>query len=235
MSIDASTLEATEEGSIVTTIEHTDGTAVVGASRGWLVAPVVGIVAAAGVMFTGAGFSVTDDLPVATMLEKLEDARSTLLLGGAVQAFAAMGVVVFGAWLFMRLRAVGPTGAMTSSVAAGGCGLTAAMMAVAAAHTQLATYDANAAVDAAVPLTLHTLEENLFAGAWCSLALVAGAVAVAALRHRIVPSWFGGVSAFIAVLLVVLQVVLPWAGWFPATIWLIVAGFGLRPRQRTTT
>lgn len=218
----------------MTTIEHPDGTRVVGASKGWLVGPLVGIVAAVAVTGAGAGFSVTDDLPVATMLEKLEDARSALLLGGAVQALAAMGLVVFGAWLFKRMRAVEPAGALTAAVAAGGCGLTAAMMAMAAAHTQLATYDAEEVVDAAVPLTLHTLEENLFAGAWCSLALVAGAVAVASLRHRVLPSWFGGVSAFIAVLLVVLQVVVPWAGWFPAIIWLIVAGFGLRPQQRTT-
>jgi hypothetical protein len=217
----------------VTTIEHPDDAQVASASKGWLAAPLVGIMAAAGVMGASAGFSVTDDVPVATMLEKLEDARSALLLGGAVQALAAMGLVVFGAWLFMRLKAVEPAGALTAAVAAGGCGLTAAMMAVAAAHTQLATYDGEEAVDAAVPLTLYTLGENLFAGAWCSLALVAGAVAVASLRHRVLPSWFGGVSAFIAVLLVVLQVVVPWAGWFPAIIWLMVAGFGLRPRQST--
>lgn len=230
---EASTPEATEE-TTMTTIEHLDDTRLAGPSKGWLVAPLIGIVAATGVMGTGAGFSVTDDLPVATMLEKLEDARSTLLLGGAIQALAAMGLVVFGAWLFMRLRAIEPAGALTAAVAGGGCGLTAAMMAMAAAHTQLATYGADEVVDPAVSLTLHTLEENLFAGAWCSLALVAGAVAVASLRHRVLPIWFGGVSAFIAVLLVVLQVVVPWAGWFPAMIWLVVAGFGLRPRQRTT-
>jgi hypothetical protein len=39
------------------------------------------------------------------------------------------------------------------------------------------------------------------------------------------------VSAFIAVLLLVLQVVVPWAGWFPAAIWLVAAGFGLRVRE----
>lgn len=203
-------------------------------SKAWLVAPAVGLVAVAGVMGTGAGFSVTDDLPVETMLAKLEDAQSALLLGGAVQALAAMGMVVLGAWLFSRLRSVEPAGALTSGVAAGGCLLTAATMAVAAAHTQLATYDGSEVVDTAVPLTLHTLEENLFAGAWCSLALVAGAAAVAALRHRVLPTWFGGVSAFIAVLLVVLQVVVPWAGWFPGAIWLIAAGFGLRPLQRAS-
>lgn len=218
----------------MTTIEHPGDNRVGRATKGWLLAPVVGLVAAAGVVGTGAGFSTTDDLPVETMLEKLEDARSAVLIGGAVQALAAMGLVIFGAWLFSRLRAVEPPGALTAAVAAGGCGLTAAMMAMAAAHTQLSTYDGERVADTAVPLTLHTLAENLFAGAWCSVALVAGAVAVASLRHRVLPSWFGGVSAFIAVLLILLQVVVPWAGWFPAMIWFIVAGFGLRPQPRTT-
>jgi len=200
------------------------------APKGWLLAPAIGVVAIAGVMGSGAGFSVTDDLPVETMLAKLEDANSSLLLVGAAQALAAMALVVFGAWIFARLRAVEPVGALTSLVAGGGCLLTASMMAMAAAHTQLVV-DSQDAVDPAVPLTLHMYEESLFAGAWCSLALVAGAVAVAALRHRVLPSWLGGVSAFFTVLLVVLQVVVPWAGWFVGAVWLVAAGFGLRVRE----
>lgn len=199
-------------------------------AKGWLLAPAIGLVAVTGVMGSGAGFSVTDDLPVETMLDKLESASSSLLLVGAVQAIAAMALVLLGAWIFARLRAVEPAGALTALVAGGGCLLTASMMAMAAAHTQLVA-GMEGAVDPAVPLTLHTLEENLFAGAWCSLALVAGAVAVAALRHRVLPTWLGGVSAFIAVLLVVLQVVVPWAGWFVGAVWLLAAGFGLRLRQ----
>ena len=200
-------------------------------SKGWLLAPAVGVVAVSGVMGSGAGFSVTDDLPVDTMLDKLESAGGSLLLVGGLQALAAMALVVFGAWLVARLRAVEPAGALTSLVAGGGCILTAAMMAMAAAHTQI-VIDLQDAVDPAIPLTLHTLEESLFAGAWCSLALVAGAVAVASLRHRVLPTWLGGVSAFFAVLLVVLQLVVPWEGWFVGAVWLVAAGFGLRPRQR---
>ena len=199
-------------------------------SRGWMLAPAVGGVAIAGVMGSGAGFSVTDDLPVQTMLGKLEEASSSLLLVGAVQALAAMALVVFGAWIFTRLRAVEPAGALTSLVAGGGCLLTASMMAMAAAHTQLVV-DSHDSVDPAIPLTLHTLEESLFAASWCSLALVAGAVAVAALRHRTLPTWLGGVSTFVAVLLVVLQIVVPWAGWFVGAVWLVTAGFGLRVRE----
>jgi hypothetical protein len=198
--------------------------------KGWLIAPAIGVVAITGVMGSGAGFSVTDDLPVGTMVDKLEAAGSSMLLVGAAQALAAMAMVVFGAWIFARLRAVEPAGALTSLVAGGGCLLTAAMMAMAAAHTQLVV-GMEEAVDPAVPLTLHALEESLFAGAWCSLALVAGAVAVAALRHRVLATWLGGVSAFIAVLLIVLQVVVPWAGWFVGAVWLVAAGFGLRVRE----
>jgi hypothetical protein len=60
------------------------------------------------------------------------------------------------------------------------------------------------------------------------LAVATGAIAVAGLRHRVVPTWLGGVSAFITALLVVLQLVVPWAGWFPAAIWLIAVGIGMR-------
>jgi hypothetical protein len=212
------------------TTERVQDTARLRMPKGWLIAPAIGVVAITGVMGSGAGFSVTDDLPVETMLDKLESASSSLLLVGAAQALAAMALVVFGAWLFARLRAVEPEGALTALVAAGGCLLTASMMAMAAAHTQLVV-GMEDAVDPAVPLTLHTLEESLFAGAWCSLALVAGAVAVAGLRHRVLPTWLGGVSAFIAVLLIVLQVIVPWAGWFVGGVWLVAAGFGLRVRR----
>jgi hypothetical protein len=100
------------------------------------------------------------------------------------------------------------------------------MLAFGAAATQLASYEG--AVDPAIPLTIHTLEENLFAGAWCAIAVVAGAVAFASLRGGSVARWFGGLSAFVAILLVVAQVVVPWAGWFPAALWVAISSFGLR-------
>lgn len=219
----------TEHGRTTTAVTHNTG-----GSRLWALGPLLGVAAVATMMVTGAGFSVADDLPVAEMLTKLEKARSVLLLGGAAQAFAAMGLVIFGVWAAARLRAVEPEGALTSRIVAGGAFVTAAMLAIAAAHTQLATLDATDAVDPAVPLAIHTLEESLFAGAWCSLALLSGAVAVAAFRHRVVPMWLGGVSAFVTALLLVAQVVVPWAGWFPSAIWLIVAGIGLRNLPRGT-
>lgn len=196
--------------------------------RGWLFGPATGLVVFCVMIFGGLGFSVTDGTPVDTMVDRLADARATLMLSGAAQALTAFGLVVFGAWLAVRLDALEPPGSVLSRVAGGGCVLTAAVVAVAAAHTQLATMAADGTADPAIDLTLHALEENLYAGAWCSLALASGAVAVAALRHRVLPMWLGAVSAFVTVLLVVLQIVVPWAGWFPAFLWLVVAGSGLR-------
>jgi hypothetical protein len=199
-----------------------------GGRKGWLAGP-AGALFIFGAMFMGgAGFSVTDDLPVPEMLEELEAARTTFLLGGAAEAMAAFALVVFAAFLGSRLRAVEPAGALTSRVASGGCLLAASLAAMAAAHTQLATMASEQTADPAINLTLHALEENLFAASWCALALPAAAVAVAALRHRVLPTWLGVVSAFVAVLLGVLQVVVPWAGWFPALVWLVAAGTGLR-------
>ena len=195
---------------------------------GWALGPAIGVAIVGGMMFTGAGFSVTDDLPVDTMIDKLEAAKSALLLGGALQAFVAMGLVAFGAWVATRLRAATGRGSALPSVVFGGFGLGAALAAVAGAHTQLISSDAPRMVDPAIALTLHTLEESLFAASFCVLAVAAGAIAVAGLRHRVVPTWLGGVSAFITALLVVLQLVVPWAGWFPAAIWSIAVGIGMR-------
>ena len=195
---------------------------------GWVLGPVIGLATVGGMMVTGAGFSVTDDLPIDTMIDKLDAAKSVLLLGGALQAFVAMGLIAFGAWVATRLRAVTAAGSALPSVTMGGFGLGAALAAVAGTHTQLISGDAPRMVDPAIALTLHTLEESLFAAAFCALAVAAGAVAVAGLRHRIVPTWLGGVSAFVAALLVVLQLVVPWAGWFPAAVWLVAAGVGMR-------
>lgn len=208
--------------------------AATGARAGWALGPASGLVIIGGMVLTGAGFSVTDELPVDTMIDKLVAAKSALLLGGALQAVVAMTLVVFGAWVAARLRSVQPSGSSLAGTAFGGFGLSAALAASAGAHTQLIATDADRMVDPAIALTLHTLEENLFAAAFCVLAVAAAALAVAGLRHRVVPAWLGGVSAFITVLLVVLQLVVPWAGWFPAAIWLVAAGIGLRSVGRGT-
>lgn len=198
-------------------------------SVAFLVGPVVGVAGFVAMFTVGAGFSVTDDLPVSTMLEKLENAEGMFLVGGGFQALVAMGLVLFGGYVRSALARREPSSALTPYVAFGGALLTASMTASAAAITQLAG-GFNDAVDPAIPLTLHALEENLFAGAWCSLALVAGAIAVAGLRRGSVARWFAGLSAFVAILLVVAQVVVPWAAWFPAVIWLTVSTLALRER-----
>jgi len=193
----------------------------------------IGILGFISLEMTGAGFSVSDELPIDTMLAKLDEARGSILLGGGLQAVVGMGVVIFGALVRRALRRSEPEGALTPTIAWGGALVTSSMVAMAAAMSQLSGGTETAA-DPGVLLTLHTLQESLFAGAWCALALTAGAVAFAGLTRGSVPRWLGGVSAFIAVLLVLAQVVVPWAGWFPALIWVVVASIGLRtaaPRE----
>ena len=196
----------------------------------WLVGVGVGLAAFAAMMTTGAGFSVTDDLPVATMVDKIEAASGNLLIGGGVQGLVAMGLVVFGAFVRASLKRREPAGSLTPTVAFGGALLAAAMAGVAGAATQLAS-GMEGAADPAIPLSIHVLEESLFAGAFCAIALVAGAVAFAGLRRGAVARWFAGVSAFVAILLVVAQLVVPWAGWFPAVVWTILSSVVLRERS----
>jgi hypothetical protein len=140
-------------------------------------------------------------------------------------------MVLFGVYARNSLARREPEGSLTPYVAFGGSILAAATLAFAAAATQLST-GLTDAVDPAIPLTIHVLEESLFAGAWCSIALVSGAIAVAGLRRGAVPRWYAGISAFVTILLVVGQVAIPWAAWFPAVIWLTVSTLGLRdPRN----
>jgi hypothetical protein len=215
-----------EEIAMTVTAEELERARTGGSNLGWVVGLAVGIGGLVTVMSTGAGFSVSDDLPVATMVDKLDAARGSLLVGGGIQALVAMGLVVYAAFIRQSLLRREPDGALTPTIAYGGTLLAAAMTGIGAAATQLASYEG--AVDPSVPLTLHTLEENLFAGAWCAIAVVAGAVAFASLRRGSVARWFGGVSAFVAILLVVAQVVVPWAGWFPAALWVAISSLGLR-------
>lgn len=202
-------------------------------SKGALVGVAAALVGLAATMVPAAGFSVADDIPVETMVEKLGEASASLMIGGGLQAITAMALVVYGAFLRQSLQAREAPGALTPTVAWGGVLLTAALSAMAAAHTQLAGA-METTIDPAILLTLHTLEENLFAGAWCSLALAAGAVAVAGLARGAVQRWLGGVSAFIAVLLLIAQLVVPWAAWFPALVWVAVSTFALRTRATMT-
>ncbi len=206
---------------------RTESTDTAPANVGWLIAGVVGVVGLAAMLTGGAGFSVTDKLPVPTMIQKLDDAKGGLQIGGGLQALVSMGLVLFGAHVRRLLLRREPDGALTPAIAWGGALLAAAMTGVAAAMTQLSAGFTDA-VDPGVPLTIHALEENMFAGAWCAIALVAGAVAVSGLRRGAVPRWFAGVSAFVAVLLVVAQLAVPWIGWFPALVWIIVSAFALR-------
>ncbi len=187
----------------------------------------LGIVGFTSMEMTAAGFSLADDLPVATMLDKLEAVSGTMTLGGGIQALVAMGVVIFGALVRRTLLGSEPEGALTPTIAWGGALVTASMISVGAALAQL-TGATESPADPAVLLGLYNITESFFAGAWCALALTAGAVAFAGLARGSVARWLGGVSAFIAVLLLLAQVVVPWAGWFPALIWVIVASIGLR-------
>ena len=196
-------------------------------SGGVPIAIATAVIGLAATLLPSAGFSVEDNLPIETMLTKLEEAQSSLLLGGGLQAIAAMAVVVYGAFLRRALADREGPGALTPSIAWGGVLLTAAMAAMSGAHTQL-TGGMEGAVDPAIMLTLHTLEENLFAASWCAIALASGAVAVAGLKRGSVPRWLGGVSAFVTVLLVLAQVVVPWAAWFPAVVWIAVSAVALR-------
>lgn len=191
------------------------------------VAIVTALVGAAGVLLPSAGFSAADDLPIEAMVAKLDAAGSALMLGGGLQGIAAMALVVYGAFMRRALDRREEPGALTPTIAWGGALLTAAMAAIASAHTQLSGA-MEKTVDPTIRVALHTLEENLFAGAWCAVALVSGAVAVAGLRRGAVPRWLGGISAFVTVLLLLAQLVVPWAAWFPAVVWIAVSAVALR-------
>ena len=191
----------------------------------------IGIAGFISLEMTGAGFSLEDNLPVATMVDKLEAVSGTMTLGGGIQALVGLGVVIFGALVRRTLLRSEPEGSLTPTIAWGGALVTATMISVGAALSQL-TGASKSPSDPSLLLPLYNVAESFYAGAWCALALTAGAVAYAGLARGSVSKWLGGVSAFIAVLLVLAQIVVPWAGWFPAVVWILVASIGLRTTGR---
>lgn len=189
----------------------------------------MGILGFMSMEMTGAGFSVSDDLPLATMVDKLETVGGAMTIGGGIQALLGLGLVIFGALVRRTLLRSEPEGSLTPTIAWGGALVSATMVSVGAALSQLIGATATeGAADPAILLAGYNLSESFYAGAWCALALTAGAVAFAGLTRGSVSRWLAGVSAFIAVLLLLAQVVVPWAGWFPALVWVLVASIGLR-------
>lgn len=64
---------------MMTMTEPVRSTATLSTPKGWLIAPAIGVVAITGVMGSGAGFSVSDDLPVEAMVDQLERCRTPRL------------------------------------------------------------------------------------------------------------------------------------------------------------
>jgi hypothetical protein len=100
---------------------------------------------------------------------------------------------------------------------------------------------AGAAGAAQLGWVIHKRERGLVGPAWnvvdtipfasfMGIGLAAGSCAVASLRHKTFPRWFGIISALVTVLILGLSIAsLPFASFAPGALWLIALGIAIRP------
>jgi hypothetical protein len=189
--------------------------------------PAAGLLGLAGLLITGnlydpsAGLLADNERLLAAIRES-----STLVLAHQVLCAALVALlVVFGTGLERRLRETLPPGSLLPGIAAAGVGLTAVAVLVGAGYDT----DLWWALPVEVALDPDSISGyvvfyNTIPWLWGGLALSAGAVAVAGLRHRAVGRPTAWWSVGCAVLLAATQLVpAQYAAVLPGALWLVGA------------
>jgi len=190
-------------------------------------APLSGILAA-GLAFAGLAVvetsnSTPDDPTPAQALAYIEAHGDAALLGAWL---VALGLVAFY-WFLGSLRAAlheaeGGPGRLATTAFGGG--LASAVLLVAAiaptASAAIATRDADNLSPEAAQAVLH-VGDAFFPAAFMAMSVPLAATALVALRTRVLPRWFGAVSAVLAVALLI-----PFVQWltfgFAFPVWLVL-------------
>lgn len=141
-------------------------------------------------------------------------ASGTLFHVGIVTGFTAVvALAVFGAGFLRFLAARAPQGSLAEPVARLGLGVTVATVAVAAAlkaivRGGLPSHGDHTMYTEESVATLQILIDQFQYAAFWGMTLVMGAVAVLSFAHRVLPRWYGGLSAFFTVFVVLMTGVL---------------------------
>lgn len=207
-------------------------------ARGWAWAGLVAGVLGLG-LFALSGALIVPNAAMADNAEVLGhiiDAEAAVWAFQVVSVLAAGLLVVFGTGMRRSLAAQEPAGSLLPDVALAGALLTSGTLLVGGGiSTELfwsLTRDAAEIDPDTVAANLGIF--NTIAWVWAGLGLSAGAVAIAALRHGAAARWFGWVSAAMALLVLVTQVVpMQYLALVPGSLWLLAAGPGFARRERS--
>lgn len=195
-----------------------------------LLAVPAGILGVFGMMSSVVDFQRADRRADPTAITNLVIDNATAVKVGAVTGIIAVAcLVVFAAGVRRRLEQQQPAGSLWPALAWAGGLLTAAFLLVSFGLSLTMAWVIDQAYRDTTFEALHAITESNAFQAWAPLTLTAAAVAVAGIRHGAVAAWLGWFSALAAVAMATLTLAaLPFVTWFPAAIWLVVAGLGLR-------
>ena len=206
--------------------------------RGWAWAGVgAGVIGLAVFLLSGA-LVVPEEAMAdnAEVLTHVLDGEASVWAFQTLTVLAAGLLAVFGTGLRRTLAAQEPAGSLLPDLALVGALLTSGTLLVGGGiSTELfwsLTRDAAEIDPDTVAANLGIF--NTIAWVWVGIGLSAGKVAVAALRHGAVARWVGWVSAAMAALVAVTQVVpLQYLALVPGSLWLLVAGTAFGRRERS--
>jgi hypothetical protein len=195
--------------------------------------PLVGpVAAAAGIAFALFSSTLLEEDVTSQGPAAVYDAIAgdgTLYHVGIITGFATMiALAVFGAGLLRFLTTRAPQDSLTVPVARLGVGATVATLAVAASLKAIVRGGLPSHMDHSMyteesVATLQILIDQFQYAAFWGMTLVMGAVAVLALVHRVLPRWYGALSALFTTFVVLMTAIggLPYSAGLVTPLFLV--------------
>lgn len=178
-----------------------------------------------------------DDAPGSELASYFADKEGPILLGGGLFILGSALFIWFVPSLGARLRAAGDDGRLASIAFAGGAAMAVAIacVTVPASAGALAVDNMDRALSAEAAETLWVLPDGFFIVAELMAFTFLAASALAILRTKAFPTWFGWLTALVALGLLILPV-----GWafliWGVPLWTLVVSIWLfvtEPREAT--
>jgi hypothetical protein len=169
-----------------------------------------------------------DDAPGSELASYFADKEGPILLGGGLFVLGSALFLWFVPSLGARLRAGGDDGRLASIAFAGGAAMavTIACITVPASAGALAVDNMDRTLSAETAETLWVLPDGFFLVAELMAFTFLAATALAILRTKAFPTWFGWLTALIALGLLILPI-----GWafliWGVPLWTLVVGIWL--------
>jgi MFS family permease len=202
-------------------------------------APLMGVLAVVlwiiAVIISESGNNPADDAPGAEIAAWMDSDSTRILIAATFLGVGAAAFIWFLGSLAQRFRADGEGRLATVVVASGTAAVTmfACLMAPSAAGA-LAFENLDRSLTPQAAETLMVLSDGFFVIAEFIAVAFAGAAAVAILRGKSFPAWFGWITALLAIVLIVGPI--GWAGLiFGIPLWTLITSIWLFIRGERST